>query len=504
MTGEDIDFDNFEGSVSYATSGMLDKLAEAMIDAYMRRSVTGVVDGSCKEGRFEIITPRVTYGHQADRLYVSYPDGKWTEDGGLIGDDPALGYDYFDAVGQVFDPIKQEVDTYLTPMLSIGEGGQAPKASAFDEQISVVQHAMQELSVSGEVRATGENAETTIELGNVLVPEYISEIEAELGDLNGRAVIRLRELYGANRISDVMTGLHALTLVAGVLVAGEAQTWARFHRDFSKLVDTATADFHAFSEGNDVSAGEVFDVVMSVADASGLLSLPKGVASAIGKASTIAGVVDGFLPPAPEPYQYTLDGSSYSALSSSFWKAVGGLLGDVDATESAFAQCATNAINAASTQEGDHRVITTSFDLVNPTEFLDAGEQGIYTDVNGQQVDIQITDSAMQRVAGRYELIGDHCHDIATKLSTAPDKGAWMRGITGAAGSSYGHFESFSSMIDVVVALLQNNGSEMRDVGVKCIEILHDFNGTDASIREELDNLAREVEEQTKEDKGVA
>lgn len=504
MTGEEIDFDNFEGSVTYATSSMLDKLAEAMIDAFMRRSVPNVVDGSCKEGRFEIVTPRPTFRHQSERLYVSYPGGDWTKDGGLIGNDPGLGFDYFDAVGQVYDPIKQAVDTYLTPMLSTAEGGQAPKPDAFDDQIAVVQHAMQELSVSGEVRATGENAETTTEIGNVLVPEYISEIEAELGDLNGRAVIRLRELYGANRISDVMTGLHTLALIAGVLVAGEAQVWARYHRDLSKLIETATADFHAFSEGNNVSAGEVFDVVMSIADASGLLSLPKGVASVIGKASTIAGVVDGFLPAAPAPYQYSLDGSSYQALDSSFWKAVGGLLTDVDETESAFAQCATNAINSASRQEGERRVITTSFDLVNPTEFLEAGDRGIYTDVNGNRVDIQITDSAMQRVAGRYELIGDHCHDVASKLSTAPDQSAWRRGITGAGGSTHGHFSSFDSVVDILVALLQNNGDEMRDVGEKCVQILNDFTGTDASIRKELDGLAREVEAQTKEDKGVS
>jgi hypothetical protein len=499
---EDIDFDNFEGSLTYATSGMLDRLAEAMIDAYMRRAVTGVVDGSCSEGRFEIVTPRPTIRHQSERLYVSYPGGSWTKDGGLIGDDPSLGYDYFDAEGQVFGPIKETVRTYLTPMLSTGEGGQAPQANAFDDQISVLQNAMQELSVSGEVRTTGEEADTTIEVGNVLVPEYISEIQAELGDLNGLAVIRLRELYGANRISDVMTGLHALAVIGGVLVAGEAQVWARFHRDFHKLVDTATADFHAYSEGNDVSAGEIFDVVKSIADASGLLSLPKGVASAIGKASTLAGIVDGFLPAAPAPYQYTLDGSSYQALDRSFWEAVGGLLGDVDKTEAAFAECATNAINAASTAEGDVRVITTSFDLVNPTEFLEAGESGIYTDVNGQRVDINITDAALQRVAGRYELIGDHCHDIGSRLASAPEQAAWFRGITGG-GGSHGHFTSFNNIVDILVALLRNNGDEMRDVGEKCILILNDFTGTDSDIRAQLDVLADEVEAQTKEDKGL-
>jgi hypothetical protein len=401
MTGEDVDFGNFEGSVTYTTSSDLDKLAEAMIDAYLRRAVPNVVDGSCKEGRFEIITPRPTIRHQSERLYVSYPGGHWTKDGGLIGDDPDLGFDYFDAAG-VYTQIKQAVDTYLTPMLSKGEGGQAPKAEDFDSQISVLQHAMQELSVSGEVRTTGKDADTTIEVGNVLVPEYISEIEAELGDLDGMAVIRLRELYGANRISDVMTGLHALAVVTGVLVAGEAQVWARYHRDLSKLIDTATADFHAFSEGNEVSAGEVFDVVKSIADASGLLSLPKGVASVIGKASTLYGIVDGFLPAEPAPYQYSLDGSSYQALDTSFWKAVTGLLDDVDETEAAFATCADNAVTAATQPEGRNRVITTSFDLVNPTEFLNAGEHGIYTDVNGNRVNIQVTDAALKRAAGRY------------------------------------------------------------------------------------------------------
>ncbi|WP_436701566.1 hypothetical protein [Nocardioides sp. BYT-33-1] len=502
MTGEDVDFGNFEGSVTYTTSSDLDKLAEAMIDAYMRRSVPNVVDGSCKEGRFEIITPRPTIRHQSERLYVSYPGGHWTKDGGLIGDDPDLGFDYFDAAG-VYAQIKQGVDTYLTPMLSKGEGGQAPKAEDFDDQISVVQHAMQELSVSGEVRTTGEEAATTTEIGNVLVPEYISEIEAELGDLDGMAVIRLRELYGANRISDVMTGLHALAVISGVLVAGEAQVWARYHRDLSKLISTATADFHAYSEGNEVSAGEIFDVVQSVADASGLLSLPKGVATVIGKASTLHGIVKGFLPDPPTPYQYTLDGSSYQALDTSFWKAVTGLLDDVDATEAAFATCADKAVTSATQPEGGNRVITTSFDLVNPTEFLNAGEHGIYTNVNGQRVDIQVTDAALKRVSGRYELIGDHCHDVATKLEGAPEQSAWSRGIVGSQGGAFGHFEAFSGMVGILVALLKNNGDEMRDIGEKCILILNDFKGTDAAIRKELEGLAADVEAQTKEDKNV-
>ncbi|MBM0124681.1 hypothetical protein [Pimelobacter simplex] len=507
MTGEDIDFPNFEGSVTYATSSDLDALAEAMIDACMRRSGGGVVDGSCKEGRFEIITPRPTIRHQSERLYVSYPGGHWTKDGGLIGDDPDLGFDYFDAVGQVYEPIKQMVSTYLTPMLSKGEGGQAPRAEDFDDQISVAQYAMQELSVSGEVRTTGEEADTKTEIGNVLVPEYISEIEAELGDLDGMAVIRLRELYGANRISDVMTGLHALAVVSGVLVAGEAQVWARYHRDLSKLIDTATADFHAFSEGNEVSAGEVFDVVQSVADASGLLSLPKGVASVIGKASTLHGIVKGFLPPAPAPYQYTLDGSSYQALDASFWKAVTGLLEDVDETEAAFATCAENAITSATQQEGNNRVVTTSFDLKNPTEFLNAGEHGIYTNVNGQRVNVQVTDAALKRVSGRYELIGDHCDDVAAKLKGAPERAAWSRGVVGAKGGAFGHFEAFSGMVNVLVALLENNGAEMHEVGKKCILILHDFDTTDGAARRamtELNTLAEEAESQTKEDKGVS
>ncbi len=81
MADDDVNFSNYESSVTYTTSDGLDKLAEAMIDAYMRRSVPNVVDGSCKEGRFEIITPRVTINHQSDRLYVSYPGGHWTKDG---------------------------------------------------------------------------------------------------------------------------------------------------------------------------------------------------------------------------------------------------------------------------------------------------------------------------------------------------------------------------------------------------------------------------------------
>ncbi|MBM7519030.1 hypothetical protein [Nocardioides nitrophenolicus] len=502
MADDDVNFSNYESSVTYTTSDGLDKLAEAMIDAYMRRSVPNVVDGSCKEGRFEIITPRVTINHQSDRLYVSYPGGHWTKDGGLIGDDPDLGYDYFDAAG-VYTQIKSDVDTYLTPMLSKGEGGQAPQADDFDDQITVLQYAIQELSVSGEVRTTGDEAETSVEVGNVLVPEYISEIEAELGDLDGMAVIRLRELYGANRISDVMTGLHALAVVGGVLVAGEAQVWARYHRDFAKLIDTATADFHAFSEGNEVSAGEIFDVVKSVADASGLLSLPKGVANVIGKASTLYGIVKGFLPAAPAPYQYTLDGSSYQALGTSFWKAVGGLVEDVGETEAAFATCADNAVLAATKPDGANRVITTSFDLVNPTEFLNAGEHGIYTNVNGQRVNVAITDAALKRVSGRYELIGDHCHDVAKKLEGAPEQSAWSRGFGGATGGAFGHYASFDGMVDILVALLKNNGDEMHAVGEKCILVLHDFHATDAEIRKELDGLAQEVEDQTKEDKGV-
>ncbi|MBS4753565.1 hypothetical protein KG112_12190 [Nocardioides sp. zg-ZUI104] len=153
-------------------------------------------------------------------------------------------------------------------------------------------------------------------------------------------------------------------------------------------------------------------------------------------------------------------------------------------------------------QKGANRVITTSFDLVRPTEFLNAGERGIYADVNRKAVNIQVTDAALNRVAGRYELIGDHCHDVASKLASAPEIGPWLRGVSG--GGASGHYSSFSSLVEVVVALLKNNGTEMRDVAVKCVEVLNDFKGTDDGIRAELDQLASEVEQQTKEDKGVS
>ncbi|MBM9459658.1 hypothetical protein JK386_07065 [Nocardioides sp. zg-536] len=99
-------------------------------------------------------------------------------------------------------------------------------------------------------------------------------------------------------------------------------------------------------------------------------------------------------------------------------------------------------------------------------------------------------------------LIGDHCHDVASKLASAPEIGPWLRGVSGGGGS--GHYSSFSSLVEVVVALLKNNGTEMRDVAAKCVEVLNDFKGTDDGIRAELDQLASEVEQQTKEDKGVS
>ncbi|WGX95467.1 hypothetical protein [Nocardioides sp. L-11A] len=494
MAADEPDFANYETSVTYVDSSLKDTLIEAMIDAYMRRAVPNVVDGSCKEGRFEIITPRPTINHQAKRLYVSYPGGHWTEDGGLIGGDPDLGFDYFDAVGQVYEPIKQSVDTYLTPMM------EAPRPDDFDDQIAVLQHVIQHLSVTGEVRTTGSGPATTIEVGDELVPQYIAEIGNELSDLNGVAMVRLRQVYGADRISDVMTGQHALAVVAGVLVAGEAQVWARFHRDFHKLIDGAAKDFHAYSEGNEVSAGEIFDVVKSVADASGLLSIPKGVATVIGKATTLGGIVKGFLPPEPPPHDYSLDGSSYQALSDSFWQAVVDLITDVESTELAFADCASSAVETASQPAGKNRVITTSFDLKNPEEFLTAGADGIYKDSNGNTVDIVVTDDALRKISGRYEAIGDHCRGLATKIAGAPEQGVWSRDITGPHGLSHGHYASFSGLVDLVATLLTSNADEMHSVGERCLLILSDFKATDAAIEKDLDKEAKAVVELAKED----
>lgn len=490
MSGEEPNFDHFETDVSYVTTSDLDDLAEAMIDAYMRRGGLQIVDGSCKEGKFRYIQGPVYYGAQTYEFYVSYPGGEWTSDGGLIGDDQPADYIPFDAVSQVYEPIKQAVSTGLTPLVK------APRPTDFNDQVAVVQHVMQHLSVSGEVRTTGSGSETSIEVGDNLVPQYISEIHNELSDLDGVAVVRLRQVYGGDKINDVMTGLHALTTVAGVLVAGEAQVWARFHRDFSKLIDSSTNDFHAFAEGNDVSAGEVFDVVMSLADASGVLSLPKGVATVIGKAKTIGGIVEGFLPDPPPPHDYTLQGSSVQALFDSFWQAVTDLVTDVDETEKKFTKCADNAVDAATNKNGD---VTTSFDLKNPEEFLHAGPDGIYRDENGRHVNIQITDNALNRIAGRYEAIGDHCRDLARKLEGAPAQGPWQRDFT-ATGSLIGHFLAFDGMCSGVASLLRDNATEMTDVGKKCVLILKDFHASDKEVRRELNGLTTEVVDLARQD----
>lgn len=489
MAEEDIDFSHFEEGVTYVDSGLLSKLKEAMVDAYMLRAIPHMTGGSCDEGRFRYQTPRPSSRHQSETYYVSYPGGTWTRDTGLLGDDDgAVAYIPFDADANVYQPIANIVDG-LIPLMN------APRPDAFTDQIAVMQHVMHHLSVTGNVRVSGEGSETTIDVGNTLVPRYIKEIHNELGDLDGRAMIRLREIYGGDRIGEVMTGLHAIAVVAGVLVAGEQQVWARFHRDFYKLVDAAADDFHAFSKGNEVTGGEVFDIVMSIADASGVLSVPKGVASAIGKAKTLAGVVDGFLPAAPAPHDYSLDGSSFDALNNSFETAIEDLVKDVDATESAFSECAASAIEATTGKNDD--IVTTSFDLKYPEDFLNAGSDGIYKDVNGNPVSIQVTDNALQRIAGRYEAIGDHCNDVAKKLSGGPDQATWFRQFS-TAGDFDGHFQAYANVVNLLITLLANNGAEMHEVGAKCLLILADFHDTDSVTKKQLKDIEKQLDAETR------
>ncbi|TNM40398.1 hypothetical protein FHP29_10085 [Nocardioides albidus] len=499
MAEEDTDYSNFESDVEYVDEGLKTKLVEAMIDAYMLREVGPIYEGSCDEGRFHYSDGPYYAGGPVARYYVSYPDGNWTKDGGYWhDDDEAADATPFDAKSQVYEPIRSAVDQALTPMMN------APRPDDFDSQIAAIQSVIQELSISGEVRTKGTGSATTVEVGNQLVPLYVSEIRNELSDLNGVAMIRLREVYGADRIEDVMTGLNALSVVAGVLVAGEKQTWARFHRDFHKLIDGAASDFHAFSKGDGVSAGEVFDIVMSVADASGLLSLPTKVASAIGKATTIGGIIEGWLPPPPEPHDYTLDGSSYDALSSSFWTAVVDLATDVENTELTFNDCAVKAVQEATTPNG---VVRTSFDLKNPSEFLNSGEHGIYYDENGAKGDEIVIDGALRRIAGRYEALGDHCRAVSNKLLAAPDKGQWSRDFVGGSGLTHGHFPSFEGLVEGLAELLRGNADEMHSVGEKCLLVLHDFITTDAAsksdmkrIDNELDRAAEDVVRQAEKD----
>lgn len=470
---------------NYDFASLKADLTEAVINAYMRRAVPYIVDGSCSDGKFEYIEPGNRLGQAATDLYVTYPGGQWREDGGLIGpSSSASSYEPFDAKGAYAD-IEAMIDGLVNPFI------QAPQPDDFDKQIATLQWAAEKLAVGGSVKISGEGSGTTIDAGNEEVPVYIETIRNELSDLNGVAVNTLRDFYGGQAVQDVLSGHYALAVVAGTLVAGEKAMWEQLQQDLSQVLEFGADSFNQFSKGNEISPGEFIDMVDSITKAAGVFSLPVGAAKAIGTVSKISTIANYFLPPAPRKIDYEIKGGSYQEMVDSLFSAFGDLSKSINDTESAFHDCGVNAVKEVNNNLG-------AFDNKKPREFLNSGEDGIYNDSNGVRGNEVIINDALKKVALRYELVADHCQDVAKRLDHAAVQGPWIRSAD-IGGSHSGHYGQFEELVLGLALLLRNAAAEMHGVGEKCLVILSDFTRTEDQVRGRLNRQADRLEREVKD-----
>lgn len=469
------------------------KLTEAVVDGYMRREIPEICDGSCAEGKFEYVNAlyRVKYD-------VSYPDGTWV-DPAVMGDDPVDAP--FDAT-QVYTSLKTAVEEWLKPFLDI------PKPSGFDDTIGMLQDAANSLRAGGRVELSGDGSGTKIQVGDEPLDAYIKVIEAELSDLNGRAMKRLRDYYG-NRIRNTVSGQHALVVVAGTLVAGEREAWKRVDQDITAIVTDATGAFSDFAKSAEVSAGDALTVLGTVSEAAALFGIPLGAAgTAIGKAETVRELVSPFMPKAPAAKDYSIKGGTFDELWESFTTAIQDLNTGLTNTEDAFSQCAVNAGEASATNR-------TSFNLSRPDEFLNANAQNddIYeTEAGGRDDEIKVND-ALKYCAGRFELIGDHQRKIAGMLGRGVfeampggpshaqpgGKPSWERdGWSGAplGLSFYGHYPAYQTLLTSIVDLLIGEAKEAHRVAEQCLLALSDFTATDGQVEADLNRHAVRVQKE--------
>lgn len=469
-------------------------LIEAVTNAYMRRNTAGTgglvgTGGSCAEGEFRFDVP-ITAGPDCE-AYCSYPDGAWRiharfapDPHAQPGDKPHdADLELFDAK-DLFAQIEDAVSSWIDPFI------ECHSPAEFDNQIAVLQEAINALYVQDEVRI-GDKAIGGGDTGEISTPTAhirtcIADMRSAVEPLSGLAIHNLKTNY-LNDIGLTISGQRALATVAGLAIVGERQAWNQTLSDLRGFFSEGTDQFNALAANGSADWAKKLTILSSLAGLGAALTAPIGpVSGGLSLVAGVAGIASNYVPAVPDASNAMLRGRDFASVWESFQQSVLDIESDLSRAEAALAKMTYAALDDLAANPG-------SFSIVTPTRFLETHEGSPHGELYGDN-SIQIVCQRLHDVAESTREVANHQNSVAARLPSAFARHEWARpGLQGSSiGYGYdGHWFSFEKLVDSLVDLLASESRQVQWIADHCDLAAREFQAMDEQTEAAFRALAR-------------